>query len=60
METPEEYTGTAAPIIDVSRVPLGDLVSQAGDTVLADALRRVVKAAIAKSDGDVSEFESSI
>jgi FXSXX-COOH protein len=60
MENPEERTGSAVPIIDFSRVPLGEIVSQAGDTVLANALRSVVEAAIAEADGDVSEFESSI
>ena len=50
----------ATPMIDVSAVPLGELIANAGDSVLAAALRRIVDAAISEPGGDVSEFESSI
>jgi len=60
MDIFEEDTDTAAPIIDISRVPLSDLIRQTGETVLANAMRRVAEAAVAESDSDVSEFESSI
>jgi FXSXX-COOH protein len=60
MDISEQHTGAAIPIIDVSKVPLVDLISQADDTVLANAMRRVVEAAVAETDGGVSEFESSI
>lgn len=60
MDISEKHTNAVTPLIDISTVPLSELISQADDTVLANAMRRVVEAAAAEADGDVSEFESSI
>jgi|GEM_PF-4470777 len=50
----------SVPLIDVSTVPLSELLAETGTTALAAALRRVIDSAMAEPGGDVSEFESSI
>jgi FXSXX-COOH protein len=60
MKVTATNTGDATPMIDIGAVPLSELLDYAGDTVLADALRRIIGAALDNAGNDVSEFESSI